>query len=128
MHLNQRLLKQSLIGEYRQPLQHLMRLSTIPQIALLLTRMPEWAPPLPNGRAVQTATLLGPAFSITSVPDVDIFFGHAPPLPPPQPDAAATLFPSPETNPHEVFGPSIDIKHCIWTPWPASTAFRPIWL
>lgn len=99
--MNEQLLKVSLIGDFQRPLQHLIALASIQPIARTMTKLPAWTPQLSNGRELQTRTLLGPAFSVTTLPDQDAFFGGQIPVPPAQPDAVTTLFHSPETRQNE---------------------------
>lgn len=92
----------SLMGDFQNSLQHLLYLTSIPAIVRVMTRLPNWAPAARTGRDVQTKTILGPAMSITSLPDVDWHFGRTIPVPHPQPNVALTLFRDAESRDAEV--------------------------
>ena len=113
--MNEQLLKVSLIGDFQRPLQHLIALASIQPIARTMTKLPAWTPQLSNGRELQTHTLLGPAFSVTTLPDQDAFFGGQIPVPPAQPDAVMTLFHSPETRQNEAC--SCLLLSCTQSKW-----------
>lgn len=100
--LNRDLLKASLLGDFQKPLQQLLNLVSIAPVARVMTKLDNWAPAVRNGREVQTKTLLGPALSITSLPDIDWHFGRMITAVQPQPNVALTLFRNPESRAAEV--------------------------
>lgn len=106
--LNRALLKTSLLGDFQRLLKHFTTLAGVPAIAKALVQLPGWAPDVSNGREVQTRTLLGPAFGVTSIPDVDIYFERESPLPPAQPEAATTVFRNLESRPNEASSATAD--------------------
>lgn len=101
--LNRQLLQTSLMGEFQGPMQHLLYLVSIAPVARVMTQLENWAPAVRNGREIQTKTLLGPALSVTSLPDVDWHFGRMITAVQPQPNVALTLFRNPESRAAEVF-------------------------
>lgn len=90
------------MGDFQTPLQHLRYFSSVPPVARVMTKLPNWAPKLRNGREFQTKTVLGPALGVTSLPDVDWHFGRMINMPQPQPNVALTLFRNPDTRSAEV--------------------------
>lgn len=75
-----------------------MTLASIPLIAQTMTQLPGWSPVLKTGRGIER-TILGPAFCVTSIPDLDIFFDQQLVLAPAEPEAANTLFRNVDTLP-----------------------------
>ena len=69
--LGRRLKGASPLGSaWHQPLRLFVQIASVPAAARALVASPAWLPPrLPSGRAVQTSTLLGPAFSVSFIPD-----------------------------------------------------------
>lgn len=100
--LNETLLRTSLMGDFQNPLQHLRLLASIPPIARVMTQLPNWAPEVKNGRDVQTKTVLGPAFGVSSLPDIDWHFGRMVNMTQPEPNVAMTLFRNAESRSAEV--------------------------
>lgn len=94
------------MGDFQAPLQNLLYLASVPPIARVMTKLDTWAPQLRSGREVQTKTVLGPALSITSLPDIDWHFGKFVSTTQPQPNVALTLFRNAETRSAEVNSPA----------------------
>ena len=91
------------MGDFQKPMQHLLYLASIAPVARVMIKLDNWAPAVRNGREVQTKTVLGPALSVTSLPDIDWHFGRMITAAQPQPNVAMTLFRNPDSRAAEVF-------------------------
>ncbi|XP_078436752.1 U-box domain-containing protein [Wolffia australiana] len=85
-------LRVSILGNFQQPLRALLMLVNFPNCAKLLVRHPNWLPKghYMSGRVIETMSVLGPFFHISSLSDHIIFKA--------EPDVRQQCFPHPSSQ------------------------------
>ncbi|KAL2898658.1 putative ubiquitin conjugation factor E4 [Bienertia sinuspersici] len=73
--LREKVVRESALGNFQQPLRALLYLLSIPAGAKSLVTHKWWMPPgsFLNGRAMEVASILGPFFHISALPDTALF-------------------------------------------------------
>lgn len=76
--LREKVVRESALGNFQQPMRALLYLVGFPAGAKSLVIHKWWMPPgsFSNGRAMEVASILGPFFHISALPDIALFKSH----------------------------------------------------